>query len=62
METVKLSRIVLELTPHMYPVLKQRELDTYIVLRDGFHALNPNDALEIVQSSISELQKDALLQ
>ncbi|WP_425453939.1 hypothetical protein [Paenibacillus flagellatus] len=61
METVKLSRIVMKLTPDMYPCLKSSELDIDIVLRYGLEALEQEDALDIVKHSISEYQKDALL-
>ncbi len=61
-ETVKLSRIVLKLTPEMYPFLRSDELDVEIVLRDGFEALECEDAVEIVQFSIAECQKDCLIQ
>lgn len=61
METVKLSRIVMKLTPDMYPCLKSSELDIDIVLRYGLEALEAEDAVDIVMSSISEYQKDALL-
>ncbi len=61
-ETVKLSRIVMELTPEFYPFLKQSELDSFIVLRDGLHVLEPEDAVEIIQHSIYQQQKEAILQ
>lgn len=61
METVKLSRIVMKLTPDMYPCLKSSELDIDIVLKYGFDSLEAEDALDIVKMSISEYQKDALL-
>ncbi|MFD0870015.1 MULTISPECIES: hypothetical protein [Paenibacillus] len=61
METVKLSRIVMKWTPELYPSLKQAELDSQIVLANGMDALEYNDALEIIQYSISEHQKDAPL-
>lgn len=61
METVKLSRIVMKLTPDMYPCLKSSELDIDIVLKNGFETLQAEDALDIVKYSISEYQKDALL-
>lgn len=60
-ETVKLSRIVMELTPEFFPFLKQSELDSVIVLRDGLNVLNPQDALEIIQHSIYEHQKHSYL-
>lgn len=60
-ETVKLSTIVMKLTPELYPFLKRSELDFEIVLRNGLEALETEDAMEIVQYSISEHQKDALL-
>ncbi len=59
METVKLSRIVAELTPELFPFLKKTELDSDIILRYGFGSLDPEDAAEIVKLSISEHQKDA---
>jgi hypothetical protein len=62
METVTLSRIVMRLTPELVPYLTRRELESQIVLRDGMQALNAGDVMEIVQFSISEHQKDAILQ
>lgn len=61
METVTLSKIVKEFTPELYPFLKKQELNYKIVLRDGLSVLNPKDAKEIVEQSIYENQKDALL-
>ncbi|WP_442951627.1 hypothetical protein [Paenibacillus sp. GYB003] len=61
METVKLSRIVMKLTPDTYPCLKASELDIDIVLKYGLESLEAEDALDIVKHSISENQKDALL-
>lgn len=61
METVKLSRIVMELTPDLYPFLKDTELDSLIVLKNGFQALDTDDAMEIIQYSISKHQKSAPL-
>lgn len=61
METVKLSKIVKEFIPELYPCLKKNELNCNIVLRDGFSQLNPEDAKEIVQYSIYENQKGAYL-
>ncbi|MCR8631098.1 MULTISPECIES: hypothetical protein [Paenibacillus] len=60
-ETVKLSAIVMRLTPELYPFLKRAELEFEIVLRNGLEALEAEDAMEIIQYSISEQQKDALL-
>lgn len=62
METVKLSRIVMKLTPELYPFLKPQELDSRIILRDGLELLEAKDAMEIIQHSIFEHQKDALIQ
>ncbi|MEV2472335.1 hypothetical protein ABNE20_07475 [Paenibacillus larvae] len=62
METVTLSRIVMRLTPELVPYLTRRELESKIVLRDGLQALDAGDVMEIVQFSISEHQKDAILQ
>ena len=61
-ETVKLSRIVLKLTPEIYPFLRRDELDVEIVLRDGLEALESEDVMEIVHYSIAEHQKDVLIQ
>lgn len=60
-ETVKLSAIVMKLTPELYSFLKKNELDSEIVLRNGIDALETEDAMEIIQYSISEHQKDAYL-
>ncbi|MEW4369043.1 hypothetical protein [Paenibacillus kandeliae] len=62
MEKVKLSQIVLKCFPDMMPSLKQQELNSLIVLRDGLRILEPNDALEIIQYSICENQDQQLLQ
>lgn len=61
METVKLSRIVMKLTPELHSFLKPGELDSEIVLMNGFDALLEEDAIEIIQFSISEHQKNAYL-
>ncbi|NEW08735.1 hypothetical protein GK047_22325 [Paenibacillus sp. SYP-B3998] len=58
-ETVKLSRIVMKLTPELVPFLTSHELDSEIVLRYGLEALEANDVMEIIQFSISEHQKEA---
>jgi hypothetical protein len=60
-ETVSLSRIVMMLTPELYPFLKRNELDFQIVLANGIDALVAEDAVEIIQHSIYEHQKDARL-
>jgi hypothetical protein len=59
-ETVKLSRIVTKFTPELTPSLKRNELDSEIVLQYGMEALALEDVMEIIQFSITELQKDAL--
>lgn len=60
-ETVKLSRIVMKLSPELVPFLKKKELDSDIVLMDGLDALEADDVMEIVQFSISEHSRDAFL-
>ncbi len=62
METVKLSRIVMKLTPELHTFLKPGELDSDIVLMHGIDALLEEDAIEIIQFSISEHQKNTYLQ
>jgi hypothetical protein len=62
METVKLSRIVEKLAPELGPFLTEHELNLNIVLRDGLALLEPEDAMEIVQHSICQHQKEILLQ
>jgi len=57
METVTLSRIVEKLAPELVPFLTERERNLNIVLRDGLGVLEPEDAIEIVQNSICEIQK-----
>ncbi|WP_337588954.1 hypothetical protein [Gorillibacterium massiliense] len=61
-ETVKLASIVMKFTPQMYSFLKKIELDSDIVLVNGMNALEEADAMEIIQFSISEHQKDAFIQ
>ncbi|MBJ9989096.1 hypothetical protein ACTHSJ_16760 [Paenibacillus cellulositrophicus] len=61
METVKLSQIVMKWFPDMMPFLKQNELNSLIVLRDGLSILEQEDAMEIIQYSICEHQSSALL-
>ncbi|NHN31258.1 hypothetical protein [Paenibacillus agricola] len=60
-ETVKLSTIVMRLTPELFPFLRRSELEFEIVLRNGLEALEAGDAMEIIQHSISEQQRDAFL-
>lgn len=62
METVKLSSIVMKLVPELYPFLKQQELDTHIILRDGLDILDAEGAFEIIQNSIYQHQKDVYIQ
>jgi two-component sensor histidine kinase len=62
LETVKLSQIVERLAPELSPFLTEREMDISIVLRDGLALLEPEDAMEIVQHSICNQQREALLQ
>ncbi|RTE09539.1 hypothetical protein [Paenibacillus whitsoniae] len=59
-ETVKLSRIVLKLTPELYPSLTSYELESEIVLQFGIESLDAEDVMEIIQFSITEHHKDAL--
>lgn len=61
MEVVKLSRIVLKLAPELYPFLKPAELESSVILRRGMNELDSSGALEIVQQSIYEHQKDGVL-
>lgn len=62
METVKLSAIVMRWYPDMMPFLKQNELNSVIVLRDGMSILEPADAMDIIHYSICEHQNSAYLQ
>ncbi|WP_211747704.1 hypothetical protein [Paenibacillus sp. Marseille-Q4541] len=62
MERVKLSEIVMKWFPEMLPTLRQNELNSLIVLRDGFGILEPEDAMEIIQYSICEQQDNMYLQ
>lgn len=61
MEQVKLSRIVKRWKPELYTFLRKDELNLQIVLRDGLDSLKSEDALEIIQHSIYEGQKDAII-
>lgn len=51
----------MKLAPEIYPTLKTYELDSDIILMHGIDQLHEEDVLEIVQFSISEHRKDALL-
>lgn len=62
METVKLSSIVMKYSPELFPFLKKKELNSMIVLRDGIRILERSDAVEIIEYSICEHQKDTYLQ
>lgn len=62
METVRLSRIVELLVPELVPFLTEREMNLKIVLRNGLALLEPDDAMEIVQHSIYEQQREMPLQ
>jgi hypothetical protein len=59
-ETVKLSRIVLKVSPELAAFLTRSELNSEIVLMNGIEALEAQDVMEIIQYSISEHQKDTL--
>ncbi|WP_203232146.1 hypothetical protein [Paenibacillus pinistramenti] len=61
METVKLEQIVTKWFPDMLPFFNQRELNSMIMLRDGFRMLEQEDAMEIMQYSICEHQNSNLL-
>ncbi|WP_223069943.1 hypothetical protein [Paenibacillus caui] len=61
METVKLSQIVTKWFPDMLPFFNQKELNSIIMLRDGFKMLEQEDAMEIMQYSICEHQNSKLL-
>lgn len=61
MALVTLSQIVERLAPELIPFLTRKELDMNIVLREGFEGLGHEDAVEIVQHSICEQQKQTLL-
>jgi hypothetical protein len=61
METVTLSRIAQKLAPELVPFLTDRELNMSIVLREGLALLEPEDAVEIVQHSIYEHQRQIML-
>ncbi|GIO49000.1 hypothetical protein J34TS1_37650 [Paenibacillus azoreducens] len=62
METVKLSQIVMKWFPDLMPSLKNNELNSLIVLRDGLGILEQDDAMEIIQYSICEHQSSTPLQ
>ena len=59
MQVVKLSSIVMRLTPELYSFLKPSELDCSVVLKNGLDVLDSEGALEIIQQSIFEHQKDS---
>ncbi|MFB5760488.1 MULTISPECIES: hypothetical protein [Paenibacillus] len=61
METVKLSDIVMKWFPEMLPFLRENELNSRIVLRDGIGILEADDAMEIIQYSICEHQNHSFL-
>lgn len=61
METVKLEQIVTKWFPDMLLFFDQKELDSIIMLRDGFRKLEQDDAMEIMQYSICEHQNSNLL-
>lgn len=61
MEAVKLEQIVMKWYPDMLSFLKQQELDSVIVLRDGLGILEAEDALDIIHHSILEHQSPEVL-
>lgn len=61
MEVVKLSSIVMRLTPELYPFLTPVELESSVILKFGLDDLDANGALEIIQQSICEQQKSAII-
>jgi hypothetical protein len=52
METLKLSEIVLSVTPDLYRLLTEQELELPIVLQYGLGSLQTDDVLEIIEASI----------
>ncbi|HJV45311.1 MAG TPA: hypothetical protein VJ824_06255 [Bacillota bacterium] len=62
METLKLSEIVLSVTPDLYRLLTEQELDLPIVLQYGLRALHKNDVLEIIEASIFYTKQNDALQ
>ena len=61
MEVVKLSSIVLKFSPELYSFLKPAELESNVVLKNGLSVLDTVGALEIIQQSIYEQQKDNVI-
>ena len=61
METVKLEQIVVRWFPDMLPFFNHKELQSMIMLRDGFMRLEQEDAMEIMQYSICEHQSTEFL-
>jgi len=51
----------MRLTPELYPSLTNFELDSDIILMYGVDKLQAEDVLEIIQHSINEHRKNALL-
>lgn len=51
----------MKFTPELYPFLREKELNSDIVLKNGIESLETEDALEIIQFSISQHQKDAYI-
>lgn len=51
----------MKLTPELHSFLKPGELDSDIVLMHGIDALMEEDAIEIIQFSIFEHQKNAYI-
>lgn len=61
MEVVKLSSIVMKLTPELYPFLKPAELESTILLKNGLSVLDANGAIEIIEQSIYEHQRESAI-
>lgn len=61
METVKLSTIINYFELDLGELLTTTELEMPVVLREGIQSVSSEDVLEIVQASILQKNKGALI-
>lgn len=51
-ETMKLSTLVLTVSPDLYDLLKEEELNSHIVIRGDVSSIGPEDLNEIIARTI----------
>ncbi|GGE20090.1 hypothetical protein GCM10011571_22550 [Marinithermofilum abyssi] len=57
METLKLSTLILTVSPDLYELLKEEELDSEVILHTDIRLINRKDLNEIIEQTIQHHHK-----